>query len=298
MIPTASWILLAAVSISGPATGSRTESGNDIRLTHCQIFFIRDVQVPAEETGPLVRVAAKEGIFVRQNQILAKIDDREAQLQRLSAELERDAAVARASDDIEVEYAIASHEVAEAELNRSLEINNRSPNSVTVAEISRQRLSKHRAQLQIDRSRLDLQVAKMTADVEQAEVQAAEQRIMKRQIVAPFDGVVLEVFRQSAEWINAGEPVVRLVQLDRLRVDAFMDASAFNAEDVIGKPVTVEAQRARGHIVQFHGTIVWVNPVVQPGHKYRVRAEVENRMDGESWLLGPGMPASMVIHWR
>ena len=136
----------------------------------------------------------------------------------------------------------------------------------------------------------------MSADVHQATVAAAEENIERRKIVAPFDGVVVDVLRQRGEWVDTGEPVLRLIRLDRVRVEGFFDASQFNPEEVSGRPVTVEIERARGQRVRLPGTVVFISPLVQAGNKYRVRVEVENHQHEGHWLLGPGMTASMVIH--
>jgi macrolide-specific efflux system membrane fusion protein len=160
----------------------------------------------------------------------------------------------------------------------------------------RLKLTRHRAELQIVRSRLDSKVAGMTADVHQAAVAAAEENINRRKIVAPFDGVVVDLLRQRGEWVDAGEPLLRMIRLDRVRVEGFFDARQYNPEEVSGRPVTVEIERARGQKVRLPGAVVFVSPLVQAGDKYRVRVEVENHQHEGHWLLGPGKSASMAIH--
>ena len=49
--------------------------------------------------------------------LLAILDDREPLVRKLKAELERDAALAKASDDVEVRFAQASFAFSTAELN-------------------------------------------------------------------------------------------------------------------------------------------------------------------------------------
>ena len=267
-------------------------------VEHCQVLLKQDVDIPAEESGLLVAVHPEDGQEVAEGALLAQLDDRQAQLDRLAAELERDAAQARAADDIEVKYAIKSHELADAELTQSIEINRRSPGAVPTSELRRQQLAKHRAELQIDRSRLDLQVARMTADVQEAAVQVADEQILRRQIKAPFAGTVIEVLQQANEWVNAGQPVLRLVQLDELYVDGFVSGADFDAGDVANRRVTVTVALARGRRAEFEGQIVFVNPLIQAGNRFRVRALVLNRRDQQQWLLRPGMTASMAIHFN
>ena len=265
-------------------------------IPDCQVLLIDDVDVPAEAPGRLLAMNVREGGRIEQGMLAAQIDDREPLLQKVAAELERDVAHARANDDIEVRYSIKASEVAAAELNRSLEINRRNAGSVPAAEIKRQQLERTRAELQIDRSRLDLKVAELTANVQNAAVQAADDAILRRRILVPFDGQVLQIYRQPGEWVAVGEPVLRVVRLDRLRVDGFIEARDFNVSEIANRPVTVEVELARGRKEQFRGRVVSVNPIVQAGNRYRVRAEVENRVEEDQWLLNPGAMASMVVH--
>jgi len=301
MIQATTFSLLAAVTVGGPiARLDRNASGlpGAANIPHCLVSLIEDVDVPAEESGRLVAVQVRDGEMVRSDALLAQIDDRQPQLDKFAAEMNRDAALARASDDIEVKYAEASFNVADAELVQKEQINANSPGSIPVTEVRRLRLTRRRAELQIEKSKLDLRVAKMTADVEQAAVTLAEDNIQRRKILSPIDGMVVELKRHTGEWVNAGDTVVRVVRMDRLRVEGFLSVKDFDPAEVDSKPVSVEVELARGRREQFQGRIVFVNPLVLSGDKYRVRAEVENRLENNHWLLQPGTAASMSIHLR
>jgi len=265
-------------------------------IERCQIFLIQDVEVPAEQAGRLVRVDVRENDIVEHHDLLAQIDDRQAQLQKTAAELERNAAQTRADDDIEVRFSEKSFELADAELRQDLEINQNSRGAIPAAEIRRKNLARHRAELQIDRSKLDLRVAQMTADVQQAAVLAAEDNILRRQITAPFKGVVVDVIKQEGEWVDIGEPVVRIVRLDRLRVDGFLNGKEFNPSELSDRTITVQVELARGQIERFSGKVTFVSPLVEAGNNYRIRAEVENRQQQGHWLLRPGMTATVTVH--
>lgn len=289
-------ILIAGVLLAPFTAATMSSDSSQAFVPHCQVLLIHDVEVPAEMPGRLLAMNVTEGNYIEKGMLAAQIDDREALLQKVAAELERDAAQARANDNIEVRYSIKAFEVAESKLKGSLDINSRNAGAIPATQIKQEQLERTRAELQIDRSRLDLKVAQMTADVQNAAVQASDDAILRRRILAPFDGQVLQVYRQAGEWVAAGEPVFRIVNLDRLRVDGFIEGSEYNVADIINRPVTVEVELARGRKEQFRGRVVFVNPLVQAGGRYRVRAEVENRLEQEQWLLNPGATATMVIH--
>src|SRR6478736_5752266 len=267
----------------------------EVKLSHCLVSLIEDVQVPAREAGPLMNVAVAEGQHVTAGQLLVQIDDQQPKLDKLAAELERDAALAKAQDDIEVRYAEAAYAVAGAELERALAIERKSPGGVTQQEIQKLQLAKQRDQLQIERSKLEMRVAMMNADVHQAAVKSADNAVGRRQIVSPLAGVVVTIFHEQGEWVAAGEPVLQVIRIDRLRVEGFLNAHEVGPEEVANRPVAVDVQVAAGRTARFAGKVVFISPLVQAGDKYRVRAEVENRTENNTPVLRPGMTANMTI---
>lgn len=298
-------LMLLTVAVAAPpysnitqATATRPVAGPAVRqaqITHCLVSLLEDVQVPALEAGALTSVEVTEGQFVTSGQLLAKIDDRQSLLQKVAAELERDAAAAKASDDIEVRYSKSALDVANADLERALAIERRNAGAVTPQEVQKLRLAKRRDELQIDRSKLELHVAKMNADVHQAGVDAASEGVARRQIVSPIDGMVVTLHHERGEWLNIGEPVAQVVRVDRLRVEGFLNATEFSPTEIAGQSVLVEVALNNQQQARFTGTIVFISPLVQAGNKYRVRAEVENRSEKGQPLLRPGMTATMTI---
>lgn len=283
--------LAAPPLVSAPATAPSKQ----VQLTHCLVSLLADVQVPALEAGALTTVEVAEGQYVSQGQLLARIDDQQPQLDKLAAELQRDAALAKAQDDIEVRFAIAAQAVAGAELERAMAIERRSPGGITQQEIQKLQLAKHRDELQIEKAKLEMRVGKMNADVHQSAVKSAEDAVIRRQIVAPLNGVVVALLHEKGEWVAAGESVVQVVRIDRLRVEGLLSAADYGPEEIAGRSVLVEVPLAGGRTGRFAGKVVFINPLVAAGNTYRVRAEVENRVEAGHPLLRPGMTATMTI---
>ena len=279
-----------------PRTGSSAAPVGALpQIPDCLVYLLEDVQVPALEAGAIKVITAAEGAIVRKGDPLAVLDDREPQVKKLKAELERDAALAKASDDVEVRFAEASLAYSTAELNRLLSLERKAQNTVNAAEIEKARLARQRDELQIEKSKLDLKVAKMMASMHQAEVDSADLAVARRQIASPIDGEVVTVFHEPLEWVSAGEPVVQVVRMDRLRVEGFVSSSELNVSEIAGRNIVVEVPLARGRVERFAGKVVFVSPIVTAGGKYRVRAEVENRLENRQWLLRPGMSAVMAV---
>lgn len=288
-------LLFVAVLCAAPPAAPASAAMREVQIAHCLVSLVEDVQVPAREPGALTSVAVVEGQYVTAGQSLAQIDDRQPQLDKLAAELQRNAALAKAQDDIEVRYAEAALAVAGAKLERALTIDRKSPGGVTQQEIQELQLAKRRDELQIERSKLEMRVARMNADVHEAAVRSADDAVARRQIVSPIDGVVVTLFHEKGEWVAAGEQVVQVIRIDRLRVEGFLNATEVGPEEVAGRAVAIDVELASGRTARFPGRIVYISPLVQAGNSYRIRAEVENRTENNSPLLRPGMTATMSI---
>ena len=160
------------------------------------------------------------------------------------------------------------------------------------------RLQLSRSTLGIEQAQLDQKDLLHTERANKAKLRAAEEEIDRRNIEAPFDGVIVEILARKGEWVNPGEPVMRVVRMDRLRVERFLNANEHDPGRISGRPVTVEVELAGRRKVQLSGQIVFGSPLIRAGNIYRVRAEVENRKRDGQWLLRPGMAATMTIDLR
>jgi multidrug resistance efflux pump len=267
-------------------------------LKHCLVTAVDDVQVPALRPGLLKSLNVREGAHVAPSDVVAQLDDAEAQMQLRSAAAERDAAATRAKSDLESRYATATHSVAVTEHKISVFVNEKQPNAVSLIELERLRLTAEQAALKVDLSQFEQAVLRTETGVTQAKTELAEHDVKQRQIRAPLGGDVAEIYVQNGEWVEAGKPVLRIVRLDRLRVEGFVHVQSALPGEIVGRAVKVRVELARGEWHEFSGKITFVSPLVQAGGEYRVWAEVDNRRVQEQWLLRPGLEAEMTLENR
>ena len=109
----------------------------------------------------------------------------------------------------------------------------------------------------------ELEVAKVTAQLKQVEFDFACRHVERRKITAPFNGVVVEVNRRRGEWVEPGNRVLRLVRLDRLRAEGFLDAQQARPE-LAGRRVTLTVDPSEKVPQPVTGKIVFVSPEVDP----------------------------------
>ena len=285
---------LLVAQVNAPLKRYSTENGNPV----LEIAYIRvkdEAKISAVELGTLTELMVREGSRVKKDDKLAQIDDREAKATVEVTVNAEQAARKRFEQDIEIRYAQAASAVAEAEYRKDLEANEIKKGAVPESELERKKLDWKRATLQIEKAENDRVLAGYEARTKRAERQAAEMALDWRTIRAPFDGDVVKTYVHQSEWVNPGDPILKLMRFDTLYVEGFVRAADYDRWEVMGKPVMVEVTKARGKTASVSGKIVHVAQMLDHGGVYTVRAEVANELFNDSWLLQPGGVARMTI---
>ncbi|MBN1393767.1 MAG: HlyD family efflux transporter periplasmic adaptor subunit [Pirellulales bacterium] len=268
-------------------------------LPNCLLSLDEEAEVPAQEEGVLKEIPVREGQQVARGELLVQLEDSVPKMQYLVAGYKLKVAEKEAADDISIRYAKVAEQVAEIEYLQAEEANRKVKGAVPLAEVRRLLLKHREMKLSIEKAEKELVIAALRVKVSEAELKAAEALLKRYQIVAPLDAVVVELSRHEGEWVQRGEPVMRLMRMDRLRVEGYVNAEEFRVAEIQDRPVTVAVTLARGKKESCPGRIVYVKPSIEAGGEFLVRAEVENRRGGGGeWVLVPGMSAEMTIQLK
>ena len=284
------------VSHGRPASTSGVPEKDYTDIFNCYSELISDVEIPAQESGPLVSLPFRKSQTVQVGQTLAKIDDAIAQLRLQTATTKLEAATHKASNDIDNRAAENALNIAERE--RKTNYGLYAKGALPKQDYERSMLQAQQAALQLEQAQRDMESNKKNAQVEGFNVSAAEDSIRRHEIKSPLDGNILELYKEAGEWVNAGDRVMRVGRLDRLYVYGLLKAELFDPHEIDGKPVTVTMKTARDQTASFQGKIVFVSYEKNSSLGYSVYAEVENRQVNGRWLLLSGVELSMRIHLK
>lgn len=280
---------LASTRIAQIVTPS--EPRDSIKVEEAVLKIIESVNVPAERSGIIREIDASEGDLVEQGRIIARIDDRQPRLKLEQANVELDIARHEAEDDINIRFTQKALAVAAAELRRAMELRDADFDLITDTEIDRLELIRDKSQLDIERSEMDLETLRLKVKLKEAELAVQEDDVDRYQIRCPIDGMVVKVEKREGEWINESDTVVRVVRIDRLRVEGLVTA-AQAAEGLTGRSMTLQVDVPGLESMEFEGKVVFVDPEANPFNmKVRIWAEVENR----DLKLFPGWKANVHI---
>lgn len=146
----------------------------------------KKVDVSADITGRITKIAVREGDFVKQGQFLLQIDPTiyQANLQQAEATM--------ASSQAAVVQAQANKDQAERALGRTKELHTQSPNLVSQEQLEQ-------AQTAFDIAESNLIAAQHQVDQARAAVQSARDNLRKTTLIAPMTGRVTRLAVEEGE---------------------------------------------------------------------------------------------------
>lgn len=250
------------------AAPAEREPVQELRTVVGELRAFRTSRVATQDAGLVRAVLVREGDRVDAGQLLVELDAVRLRLQRdqLLAEralaeaerMEREAEVARAQRDVELISTAYEGRAANA----------------------RELLDAHSA-LEVAQARLTQSQRRIEAIA--AQVALVDRRLADAQITAPFAGVVVLRRVEQGEWVQPGEPLVELVDLEQLEawVSVPQEFYPFVQQHRGPIPVYVEALRQTRAAEQWRAV-----PRVEAGARtFTLIARLENR-DGR---LAPGL---------
>ncbi len=277
-----------------PSLTAQERSGDHF-VTDCIVTLIDDPTVFSGKPGLLKKVP-KKGDHVTESQIVAQVDDTEAQLALQAAGYELIVAEKQAENDVDIRYAKEQENVTQAEVDEVVEANKRASNSISQSEVRRRKFQHRRSILATEQATRDHILAELQVEVSKAQRDAANQEVLMRSIKSPIVGVVTEVYGQVGEWVNAGDPIAKLIRLDKVRVIGYIDAKKWAPNEIKGRSVTVEVTLTRDRRQQFKGTIDYVAFEIDGTSNYQIWSDIDNRDEGGDFVIRPGADATMSIN--
>jgi macrolide-specific efflux system membrane fusion protein len=266
-------------------------AGQEVLVESVLLTVAQQADVAAREVGILAELKVREGQIVGVGEVLARLDYEEAKLARDRCMIELERAQKLAGNTTKVRLAKKELEIAQAERKRATDSSERFQNSVTQAELDRLKLDVERAVLQVEQCEFELDNARLMVRAQENELNVAGERLRRRQLVAPIAGIVVSVQRQVGESVEVGQVVARLIGMDTLRAEGFLNVDRASG-DLTGRNVELTVKRSGLEGQRFPGKLVFVHPEVDPVNgQIRVWAEIENR----DHRLRPGLTGSMKI---
>jgi RND family efflux transporter MFP subunit len=260
--------VLPAPGLARPQQPPAAPSGSQVQtlLVPGNIEWIERAALAAKREGILEHIEKTIGDEIKRGDMIAYLDATMAELAHKKAEM-------IATDASSLKMAQAEKDVALANMARAERLRNGQIRDI----ISAEEYDLKQAQLNVAEARLVQEQAKL----EQAgqELEMAREAVAEHNILAPFDGEVLEQVKYPGEAVQSMEPIVQVARTDRVRFYGYVPLEAIyqvRKGMVVDVTPVVEGAQVPIEHKRFRGRIVYIGPELAPA---RGRAEVLVKAD-------------------
>jgi multidrug efflux pump subunit AcrA (membrane-fusion protein) len=251
---------------------------------------IESTAIASQVSGVVQNMNIKEGSRVHQGEEITRIRDVTIRLQVERAQTAVEIARKKQDNDIDKQIAVKSLAVASNEYQRALDANNRVENVYPPNELDRLKLVMDRSHLEAQRAEYQHALAVLETSLAEAEVKQNQELLQRHRVSAPCNGMVVSVERRVGEWVEPGTVIAKIVEIDRLRVEGFLNAADADLR-LIGTKASVSVAIA-GQILETQGELVFISPDANPvSGQVRVFLEVDNR----DQKLRPGLRPTVYL---
>ena len=251
---------------------------------------IESTSVAAQVSGMVVALNVKEGSKVKLNQELGRVRDNAVRLQMEKSKLSIAIAEKKQRNDIDKRLADKNRAVAENEYKRAIEANLLVRDVYPLNEVDRLKLLFDRAVLESERAVHLQSMAALEVSLAEMEHKLSVDLSQRHRIIAPCEGVVIATEKRIGEWVEPGTVVLKIVQIDKLRIEGFISAIDASPE-LVGKTARVLVEGTVPPI-ETSAQLVFISPEANPlNSQVRVFLEVENA-EGK---LRPGLRPTTII---
>ena len=262
------------------------ESASDTKLVidGAVLKTVEVTSVAAQVAGVLKMVHVREGDRVHVGASLGIIDSKSSDLQLERSKVALDVAQKNLENTIDIDLARKNFAVAENEYARALESNKVVSDVYPAVEVERLKLVRDRAELEVSRAQFTKEIARLECVKSEIEHKQLVDLIGKHTISSPVSGMVVALEKRTGEWVEPGAVTVRIVEIDRLRIEGFLNAEQADME-LLHRDANVELVLA-GKPMKTTAKLVFISPEVNPiNSQVRVFLDIDNS-DGK---LRPGL---------
>jgi HlyD family secretion protein len=312
-------ILMLTVLAAGCARAPEPDAYGNVEAT--------EVVVSAEGSGQLISFTVEEGNKLAADATVGEIDRTQLELQRTEASAQRSATAARVAEvqqQMEALVAqreaavaqraalVAQHEIAKRAYERisrlyaqqaatAPQLDQAERDLRTLGEQVKSQDRQIAAQSQqIEAARAQQVTVRRRVDAADAQIEQIGDRIRKTAVVNPVAGTVLATYAKAGEFVQQGQPLYKIADLDAVEVRAYVDETQL-ASVRLGQGVQVTVDTGKDERKSLPGTVSWVSSEAEftptPIQTREERAElvyaIKIRVANQDGVLKIGMPADV-----
>ncbi|MBW8769865.1 MAG: HlyD family efflux transporter periplasmic adaptor subunit [Gemmatimonadetes bacterium] len=218
-------------------------------------FEATETVVSAQTPGALLWFTPMEGQQVAPGNLLGVVDTAQLALERAQARAQSAAVRSRVSESgRQVEVLAVQRDFAQRAYERTRRLF--AEHAATAQQLDQTEGEYRTLGEQIAAARVQQQSAVGDARASDARVAQLTEQISRSRVMAPLAGTVLATYARKGEFVQPGQPLFRIANLDSLTLRAYVTEPQLT-QLRIGQRVQVSVDRAGERLV-VPGTVTWV----------------------------------------
>jgi HlyD family secretion protein len=267
-------------------------------------FEATEVVVSSEAGGQLVRLAAREGDRLPAGAVVGQVDTALLALQKQELASQQDVAVTRTTE------AAAQIGVLRAQLVTAQEEYARTQRLYRAEAATAQQLDRAEGEVRVLRQRIEAAQAQSGAARQETggaatRMEQVGEQIRRSRVVNPVAGTVLTRYAEAGEFVQPGQPLYQIANLDTLTLRAYVSGAQLSSVR-IGQAVRVRIDRSDGSLATLSGRVTWIasraeftpTPIQTKDERTDQVYAVKIRVPNPSGAAKIGMPAEVLLEPR
>lgn len=260
-----------------------------------------EVVVGSQVAGQLESFTPKEGNTLAHGDVVAVVDTSALVLQLQQAIAQRNAAGSRVG---EVARQIGVLETQRTIAQRAYERVKRlaDQQAATAQQLDQAERDYRTLVAQIEAVGAQRQTAIRDVAANDAKTAQIRDQLRRTTVVNPVAGTVLTLFTRKGEFVQLGQPLYKIANLDTVELRAYVNESQL-ADVKLGRPVTVTIDGGTGGRRAFSGVVSWVSaraeftptPIETRDQRTNLVYAIKVRVPNPGGVLKIGMPADVEL---
>jgi multidrug resistance efflux pump len=264
-----------------------------LTFNQCLVAALASYEVAATESGIIAELSVAKDDLVKTGQPIGQLDSRIADVEKEIAAKQLQHAKHLAKNESKVELAESVVDETKLKLQKTQELVNKG--GAAESEVREKAIAVKQAEVQLIEKRLEIIEREMQIGLADSNYKLAELKVKRLKLTSPATGTVVQIDRPAGDWVAAGTTIAKVIRLDELRVDFFVDMKQVILASLQDQPVTITADFGVAGSKDFAGKITGIASEVGSTGKVRVSATVQNQQINDRWILLPGMPVVLKL---
>jgi len=260
-----------------------------------------EVVVGAQSSGLLQTFIPAEGNRLTAGEPVAIVDTSALILQLQQIEAQRGVSGSRVNEvNKQIGVIEAQRSVAERTYERTKRLFDQQ--AATAQQLDAAERDLRTLGAQIEQARAQRQTASVDVSSSEARVAQIRDQIRKSKVSNPVSGTVLTTFVKAGEFVQTGQPLYKIANLDTLELRAYVNETQLGRVK-IGQPVQVSVDSGGKSRRTMTGTVSWISaqaeftptPIETRDERTNLVYAIKVRVPNPNGVLKIGMPADIQL---